>query len=1062
VEIAPTTVQFGRFELDLARAELCHDGAPVELSAKPLSLLIHLAVHRDRVISKQELFDELWPDVVVGEAALSSALKDLRRALGDDGSQMRYIRTYRRRGYRFVAASRPTAPTSDAPADARPSAPKMVLRDRAEQQTWYRPPRVEERRPPIPFVGREDERGALVEALREAEAGHPRFRLIEGDAGSGKSRLVEEFVSSDCQFVDVAAGRARDDNVRPYLAFAEALTTWILEHEVGSEDRIGNDLKSVALLLFPSQCNESGEWRSRLLGERERNELFSSVSRLVISLARRQPVVLVLEDLQFADVSTLSLLEHLTSVVREAAEDAPVPLLVVGTAQRDRRPEIDAQLEQILSEPHSDRIELSSLGDGEVAEILDVLGFENPPARWVSRITELSDGNPLFVFELARHLEEYGERGLALPQNLEAAMLRRLSKLGEECRHLLTVAARIGDSFGLLALSAACARSETETRKLLDEAVAAGIVSGTSRAFRFEQPSWAHLLKSLPGDAERRAIHARIADVLEDLYASAGGEHAIEIANHLLAASSLVGAERLLHYCRQAGVQALAMYAWREAGRFFAAAADAATNASESDRAGLHLRAGIAFNHDWDAESCVRHYESAAAGYRRCGDDEGLAWALMYLTRARLTMASATYGEKLDVDELGRIAEGFRTSAPALRAMLLELHSEVEWMAGASQRARRMAEDALVIGHNLESDEVCHRACMGLALAHFQSLHIREALESWRQARRHGRALAASWLQAPAAVREAMSLVLLGRFDEADAALDDALAHASRAHNVGELSFASAHRAVLRAGRGEAEAALKAAAESFRTMRRSRYPWGGPFAATARLAAHVLRGDFETAREGLRELAQPGVVFDEPGPAVLLLAAVSELWVDALSGREVAAERLAGIVSHVAAAGHDAYLLGPVCALVDIAERSRRVDLVLRLEPLLRLALDRGVRFSTTWVFSIDRMLAAIESERGESERALRSLESSIEMAARANALPELAHAHAMMARMVDVDRSAAERSSLAHRRAGLSIAQSLGSPTVLEYCRDRSEHRAAPAPESPPHHTHGTQQRGV
>jgi TolB-like protein len=94
---------FGSFELDLERADLREDGASVALHATPLRLLIHLVRHRERAISKQELFDEVWPDAVVSDAALSSALKELRRALGDDGASQRLISTQRGRGYRWIA-----------------------------------------------------------------------------------------------------------------------------------------------------------------------------------------------------------------------------------------------------------------------------------------------------------------------------------------------------------------------------------------------------------------------------------------------------------------------------------------------------------------------------------------------------------------------------------------------------------------------------------------------------------------------------------------------------------------------------------------------------------------------------------------------------------------------------------------------------------------------------------------------------------------------------------------------------------------------------------------------
>ena len=95
--------RFGDFELDESEVELRRNGVAIELQPKVFDLLVHLVQHRDRVVSRSELFAELWPDVRVGEAALNRAIRVLRRALEDDGANQTRIRTFQRRGYRFVA-----------------------------------------------------------------------------------------------------------------------------------------------------------------------------------------------------------------------------------------------------------------------------------------------------------------------------------------------------------------------------------------------------------------------------------------------------------------------------------------------------------------------------------------------------------------------------------------------------------------------------------------------------------------------------------------------------------------------------------------------------------------------------------------------------------------------------------------------------------------------------------------------------------------------------------------------------------------------------------------------
>jgi DNA-binding winged helix-turn-helix (wHTH) protein len=158
-------LSFGLFRLDLVRGELTNAGELVSLAPKPLALLAYLAAHRDRAVPKLELRKHVWPDVHVSEAALASALKDLRRALGDDGASQKVIRTMRRRGYRFVA--------------------KLAAGARARVT-----PRREPVRAATPFIARGRELRFLASRTARASRGRPGLVLIRGEAGAGKTRLL--------------------------------------------------------------------------------------------------------------------------------------------------------------------------------------------------------------------------------------------------------------------------------------------------------------------------------------------------------------------------------------------------------------------------------------------------------------------------------------------------------------------------------------------------------------------------------------------------------------------------------------------------------------------------------------------------------------------------------------------------------------------------------------------------------------------------------------------------------------------------------------------------------
>ena len=162
---------FAEFELDEARGELRRAGALVPLESKPFAVLRHLIRHRQRVVSKQELLQRVWPDVAVAEDSLSSAIRRVRRALGDTGAEQRFIQTLRGRGFRFVA------PVQEMSAEATPESAEAS----AEGGD---------------FVGRAEVLTRLAEALEDVSSGRGRIVLLTGEPGIGKTRTAEELARS--------------------------------------------------------------------------------------------------------------------------------------------------------------------------------------------------------------------------------------------------------------------------------------------------------------------------------------------------------------------------------------------------------------------------------------------------------------------------------------------------------------------------------------------------------------------------------------------------------------------------------------------------------------------------------------------------------------------------------------------------------------------------------------------------------------------------------------------------------------------------------------------------
>ncbi|MEX2207114.1 MAG: AAA family ATPase [Myxococcota bacterium] len=994
------SISFGEFQLDCERGQLWRADKFVVLAPKPLSLLVYLAQHRTRAVPKHELLEQLWPDVFVSETALASALKDLRRALGDDGARQQVIQTLRRRGYRFAAQVR-----EGRLAPKRPSAVETFAESDGPQ--------------PPAFVGRTVELAWLAERLADVARGRPRVALLVGEPGVGKSRLLEQMeLEPACADFEVVTGRCQVEAPLPYLPFVEALSGWLLQNDETSERMLGDDAAAVRQLLHPD-TTAAGPVRSTELsiGERKRAELFSAIYRVFEKLAHRRQTVLVIENLHCADSASLDLLDHLVGAMADAWNIGPLPLLLIATLRPSGAEDpLGLAVERLEREPICDRLELGGLGPVAVRELVQSLGVASIPADGLREIALETRGNPLFIRELVReggaraprrsasrrlHGEGSVAPSLPRPTRLGAALGARIAGLRERTRAVLTVAAFIGDRFGLLALGAACRMSSEAIAAAISEAVQGGLLSGERRSFRFAHPLMREILLNATPDARRTEIHRDLADVLEDLYTSASGEHALEIGHHLVQAGDGIARERLLDYARRAADQAFAVCAWHDAARFYQAATQATQGLAPEECAVLHFRAGLAASRDTDVESCRLHYTQAAGLFGEVGDEAGQARVLMFLLRVQFTSSAASRSAPVDVDALTTLALKLSEARPALCALILETLSEAHWTSGDAARAQEYAESALLIGNKLDDDSVCRHARMGLALARFSLLEVRDAVESWREELDRSRRSRDPWLASTACARIPLGLLHLGRLDEGVEAAKEAEQLARRAQNPMDLSLVLAEQACLDVARGELGSVESSSRAALLAIQRSRYPWGGPLVVGARACATALRGLWLEAEASLSLLAAKGPIFDEPPQMIqLLVAAYRELIEAWRAPSSVDVTRVAVLLKLVHGAGFDIRLLGTHCALTEAALRAGANELGSACEPFLRRAHEHGVVLTAGWAQSIPRLLAGCASAAGRVDEAELWYQRAIASARTARAKIELASALVGRARL--------------------------------------------------------------
>lgn len=501
---AAEMLRFGPFRLDLRDERVWQEGEAIPLAPKAFALLVYLVERAGRLATKEELLDSIWSDVYVSDAALKVMVGELRRALGDDARAPKYIETVHRRGYRFVAEVLPVGPGTGAEGreEVRPSAPSA-------------------RRPLQGFFGRAHGLEVGRRAVASALDGRPQTLLVAGEPGIGKTRLVEAIAEEAAgRGVRARWGRAHEAKSQP------AFWPWM---------RILEGLGDGPHVLAPAA--------EAVGSETARYRLFDRVTRLLASEAQSRPLLVALDDLQWADPASLELLAF---VVRELP---PCPLLLAAT-YRDVELFPDAALEQLLpglarSPLPCHTLRLDGLEREALAELVDSESTRERDAGWIDGLLARTHGNPFFVRELlflAEGDDDEDPTAAPLPAGVQHVVRRRLALLDDDCRDALATAAVIGRDFRLPLLSAATGTPAAELLQRLRPATRARLVEpapGQSGVYAFSHPLLWEATHEQLDPAERAARHAAVAEGLASLHAGVAGPHLAERAHHLVEALPL-------------------------------------------------------------------------------------------------------------------------------------------------------------------------------------------------------------------------------------------------------------------------------------------------------------------------------------------------------------------------------------------------------------------------------------------------------------------------------------------------------------------------------------------
>jgi tetratricopeptide (TPR) repeat protein len=486
------------------------------------------------------------------------------------------------------------------------------------------------------LINRQKELGVLREALGRASSRHGGTIVVLGEAGVGKTRLAEELVRDMLRRGGrVLTGHAYEtERTLPFAPWVGVLRAGLRLYDEEMEPRPNPVWQGELAKLLP----ELGEPRSAAVAGNP-IRVFEAVTHFLRDLASSRPLLLVLENLQWADETSLRLF---TFLVRRI--DA-WPLLMVGIVRKEELGE-STVLRRLLQESDARssvrQLTIGALSRADTAALVRALAgpdIDAPAAtRLVNQVWLMSEGNPFMVVESMRALET-GEIApvhgrLPLPQRVREVISGRLERLSPRARQIIAAAATVGREFDFALLEHAAPLTESQTTAGVEELVRKGVIHGIGDRFDFTHDTIREVALTQITSHRRKALHRRVATAMERLHADDIEHHTAALANHFSEGEVW---EKAVEYLSRAATQAGARSANWEAVVLFDRALDALGHLPKVQGTlehGIDLR--IALEHSLllvgEPARALEHLLEAERVAEALGDQWRLGWVSNYLS----------------------------------------------------------------------------------------------------------------------------------------------------------------------------------------------------------------------------------------------------------------------------------------------------------------------------------------------------------------------------------------------------------------------------------------------
>ena len=438
--------QFHSFRLDIVNHCLWRGEDRVLLTPKAFDVLRYLVEHSDRLVTQDEILEALWPETYVNPEVIKKYILGIRKALGDHHNKPEFIETFPRRGYQFVASI--SEVSAGAPSDLGINAGRKM-------------------------VGREAAMAQLEGCLGQALKAQRQVIFITGEAGVGKTTLVDEFHQSASlrSNLRVVRGQCVEGfgGKEAYYPVLEALGQWVRDAGGGSVLQTLAKQAPTWLIQFPSLVKaEQREALQKEIVGATRERMVREICEALESLTAQDPLVLILEDLHWVDLSTLDFISAL------ARRRGPAKLLLLGTYRPAdviiSQSPLKALKQDLLIHNLSHEISLERLEESDVAEYLAIKFLDGDfPPRFAKLIYHHSGGNALFMVTILQDMVKKGliaqangkwtlmlaleDVGPTVPETLDQMIEMQFQQLSSLEQRILRSASVAGERFSVWAIS---------------------------------------------------------------------------------------------------------------------------------------------------------------------------------------------------------------------------------------------------------------------------------------------------------------------------------------------------------------------------------------------------------------------------------------------------------------------------------------------------------------------------------------------------------------------------------------------------------------------------------